>query len=345
MAGDLAAEGRVLLAHPRLEEGVADAREVGAPALGGDQVGHGAAGARVVEDRRAGVLRQRRPGEQGADEVAVAELAAAVDEEAAVGVAVPGDAEVGAGAAHALHDHRPVLRQQRVGLVVGELAVGLEVHLLQIEAEPVQGRPDHRPRHAVAAVDDHLHRLHLGGIDEREGMGAELVPDVDLLEGAAAGRVPKAGLDLLPDVADPGVAGERQRALADQLHPGVGLRVVRSGDHRAAVQLARADQVVEHLGRDHPGVEHGRALEDQPVAQLRRHRRCGQSHVAAEPDPQLARLLAAQSRQHPGEGAADRVRGRLVHLLAVQPADVVGLEDPGRGKDRLLAQNAPFSAS
>ena len=97
MAGDLAAEDRALLAHPRLEEGVADAGEVGAAALGGDQVGHGAAGARVVEDRRAGVLGQRRAGEQGADEVAVAELAVAVDEEAAVGVAVPGDAEVGAG--------------------------------------------------------------------------------------------------------------------------------------------------------------------------------------------------------------------------------------------------------
>ena len=111
------------------------------------------------------------------------------------------------------------------------------------------------------------------------------------------------------DVADPGVAGERQRPLADQLDAGVGLRVVRGGDHRAAVELARADQVVEHLGRDHAGVEHGRALDDQPVAQLRRHRRRGQPHVAAEPDPQLARLLAAQPRQHAGEGAADRVRG------------------------------------
>ena len=162
---------------------------------------------------------------------------------------------------------------------------------------------------------------------------------------AAAGRVAEAGLDLAPDVADPGVAGERQRALADQLHAGVGLRVVRGGDHRAAVELARADQVVEHLGRDHARVEHGRALEDQPVAQLRRHRRRGQPHVAAEPDPQLARLLAAQPAEHAGEGAADRVRGGLVHLLAVEAADVIRLEDPRRGQDRLLAQNAPFNAS
>ncbi len=181
MAGDLAAEDGLLLAHPRLEEGVADAREVRAPALGGDKVGHGAARARVVEDRRAWVLCQRRAGEQGADEVAVAELAAAVDEEAAVGVAVPGDAEVGTGGPHPVDDHPPVLLQQRVRLVVGELAVGLEVHLLQLERQLLQDRPDHRPAHAVAAVDHDLHRLHLGWVDEGERVGAELVPDVDLL--------------------------------------------------------------------------------------------------------------------------------------------------------------------
>ena len=126
-------------------------------------------------------------------------------------------------------------------------------------------------------------------------MGAEFVPDVDLLEASRrrARRPSPASISRL-DVADPGVAGERQRPLADQLDPGVGLGVVRGGDHRAAVELARADQVVEHLGRDHAGVEHGRALGDQAVAQRRRHRRRGQPHVAAEPDPQLARLLAAQ---------------------------------------------------
>ena len=176
-------------------------------------------------------------------------------------------------------------------------------------------------------------------------MGAELLPDVDLLERAAAGRVSEPGLDLRLDVADAGVAGERQRPLADQLHTGVGLGVVRGGDHGAAVELARADQVVEHLGCDHAGVDHGGALEDQAVAQLRRHRRRRQPHVAAEADPQLARRLAAQAAEDAGEGAADRVGGALVHLLAVEAADVVRLEDAGRGQRCLLAQNAPFRAS
>ena len=172
--------------------------------------------------------------------------------------------------------------------------------------ELLEDRPDHRPGHPVAAVDDDLHRPHLRRVDEGERVLAELVPDVDLLE-ASRRRAPwprPASISAL-HVADPGVAGERQGALADQLHPGVGLRVVRGGDHRAAVELARADQVVEHLGRDHAGVEDGRALDDHPVAELGRHRRRGQPHVAPEPDPQLARLLVAQARR-----ARGRRRGR-----------------------------------
>ena len=42
----------------------------------------------------AGMLQQKRLGQQRRDEVAGDELAGAVDEEAAVGVAVPGDADV-----------------------------------------------------------------------------------------------------------------------------------------------------------------------------------------------------------------------------------------------------------
>ena len=211
---------------------------------------------------------------------------------------------------HPVDDHPPVLLQQRVRLVVGELAVGLEVHLLEVERRawsrigPTIGPAIPLPPSTTTFIG-----FTVVGVDEGERVGAVLVPDVDLLERAAARRLAEPSLDLGLDFADPGVAGERQRPLADQLHPGVGLRVVRGGDHRAAVELARADQVVEHLGGDHAGVEHRRALEDHPVAQLRRHLRRGQPHVAAEADPQLAGLLAAQPRQHPGEGAADRVRG------------------------------------
>ena len=126
---DLAAEEDLLAAHALLEERVTDAVHERHATVGGDHVGNGAAGAQVVEDRRPRVLVQQRLGEQRRDEVAGHELAVLVDEEAAVGVAVPGDAEVGLLGQHALADLAAVLFEQRVGLVVGERAVDLEVHL------------------------------------------------------------------------------------------------------------------------------------------------------------------------------------------------------------------------
>ena len=108
-------------------------------------------------------------------------------------------------------------------------------------------------------------------------------------------------------VADPGVAGERQRALAHQLDAGVGLRVVGGGDHRAAVELARADQVVEHLGADHAGVEH-RAPPRRPARR-------------AAPPPSPARAGACRGRGRPAarraacraaRPARARTRGRRV---------------------------------
>ena len=119
-------------------------------------------------------------------------------------------------------------------------------------------------------------------------MALEVVVDVDDLDLAAARRVAKlAGEDQVADVADPRVAGERERALADELHAGVGLRVVRGGDHRTAVELVGADEEIEHLGADHPGVDDDGPLGDDPVAQPPRHLGRLQPHVAAEPDPQL----------------------------------------------------------
>ncbi len=104
MARDLAAELGVALAHGDLEEGVADPVPVRLAATLAHRVGHRPAGADVVEDPCAGPLFEQLSGEQRREEVPVDEDAGVVDEEAAVGVAVPGDAEVGALVEHPI-DH------------------------------------------------------------------------------------------------------------------------------------------------------------------------------------------------------------------------------------------------
>ena len=282
----------------------------------------------VVEDVGARLLLEHELGEERGQEVPVDELAGAVDEEATIGVPVPGDPEVGLLGQHAIDDELPVLRQQRIRLVIGKLAVGRPVGRHEVEVELLEQRRDHLSRHPVAAVDDHLHRLDRAHVDEREGSIVELLGDVDVLAAAAAGRIAEAREDEVADAGDARLTGERQSALADELDAGVGLRVVRGGDHRPAVEIPRADHEIEHLGADHAGVEDVDALVHQAVLDPAGHLRRLQAHVAADADAELRRRLLAQLREHPGEGPAEEVGGIPVHLVAVEAAHVVGLEDP-----------------
>ena len=234
MAGNLAAEHGTGGAHAGLEERVAHAVDQRGAARGLDGVLDRPRGADVVEDRGAGLLLEDRLREHRGEEVAGDELAGVVDEEAAVGVAVPGDPELGLPAGDLGDDLAAVLLEQRVGADVGELAVGDPVALDQVEREVVEQRADHGRGHAVGGVDDDAARLDLVGLHECERGGLELGVDVDVLDGSAArGRV-HALLDQPANVLDALVAGEGKRALADELDAGVGLGVVRGGANRAS---------------------------------------------------------------------------------------------------------------
>ena len=127
VARDLAAEGRVLLAHALLDEGVPDAVDQRHATRALDRLRHGPARADVVDDLRARFFRKHQLGEEGRCEVAGHELARVVDEEAAVGVPVEGGPEVGAFLERLGDDELAVLGQERVRQVVREGAVRLEV--------------------------------------------------------------------------------------------------------------------------------------------------------------------------------------------------------------------------
>ena len=103
--------------------------------------------------------------------------------------------------------------------------------------ELLQQRADHRAGHAVAPVRQDAKRADGVGVDDGDHVLVEVGVDVDLLHGAATGWVGQARLDLRTDLLDAGVARQGEGALADQLDAGVLLRVVRGGDHRAAVEL------------------------------------------------------------------------------------------------------------
>ena len=208
-----------------------------------------------------GLLLEDRLGQERRREVAGDELARVVDEEAAVGVPVEGDAEVGALLERLLHDELAVLRQQRVRLVVREGAVRVEVAADGVDRQTLQDGREHRAAHPVGGVDHDAERLDLFDVDERRGRGRRKPArcrKTESFRGLQQGSDPGFPRAQRPvaDVQQPRFAADGQRAFADDLHPRVLLRVVRGGDGDAAVEAERADREIDHLGADHSEVEY-----------------------------------------------------------------------------------------
>ena len=103
----------------------------------------------------------------------------AVDEEAAIGVAVPGDADVGLLGDHALDDVAAVLFDERVGLVVGEAAVHLEAERRQLPGGDA-GEELRRDQagHAAAGVEHDVEGLDGLLVDERHDVADVVVEHV-----------------------------------------------------------------------------------------------------------------------------------------------------------------------
>ena len=267
------------------------------------------------------MLLQHELREQRGHEVARHEVARVVDEEAAVGVAVEGDPELGLLLQHLADHELAVLGQQRVRLVVREAPVELEEVGDGVDREPLEDRRQHRARHPVRRVDHDAQRLHRAGVDEGQDLLDVARKDIflpDLSWGLTPGHVGK-GHGAVADLQQARVAADGQGSAADDLHARVLLRVVRSRDLDAAVQVEVADREIDHLGAHEPDVDHVGARRGRSFDHRLGHRRRGEPHVA--PDRDLLRLELLDV------GAADRVAALLVELRRVDAAHVVGLEN------------------
>jgi hypothetical protein len=321
VARDLAGEDGVLLAHPLLDEGVADTVDQRNSARALDRLGHGPARTDVVDDLGARVLLEHRLREERGHEVARNELAGVVDEEAAVGVSVEGRAQVGSVLTH-LGDHElSVLGQERVRLVVRERPVRLEEVGDGVDGDPLEDGREHDACHAVRRVDHDPSLLDRLEVDEGQHLVNEGRKDVicsDLSEGLSLVNR-RRGESSVTDVQQARVAAHRQRAAAHDLHPGVLLRIVRRGYLDAAVEREVPDGEIEHLGADEPDVDYLGARRRGTLDRRLRHPLRRRAHVPADRDPLRLELLHVS--------AADRARAILVDLGRVDPAHVVGFED------------------
>jgi hypothetical protein len=106
-------------------------------------------------NRGAGFSAEDLAGVNDHQPVAVDHVALLVDRANAVGVAIEGDAQVGALFPHGGDQRVQVFDHGRVGMVIRKAAVHLEEQFGGLAIEPLEQAMHHRTARAVAGVDDH----------------------------------------------------------------------------------------------------------------------------------------------------------------------------------------------
>ncbi len=282
-------------------------------------------GDQVVDHRRPGLPGQFTRCHQAAHRRRRHRVAALVDHEAPVGIAVERQADVGALLAHERLQIDEVGRIQRVGLVVGEVAVQFEI---QRQHRDRTDRFEHRrrgvARHAVAGVDGHAQRARTRDIDQRMQKGRVVGQHVAVGDGAArclavTGRV-DTGDQLVADPAQAGVGTHRLGARPAEFDAVVGGGVVAGGEHRTrAVECAGGE--IELVRRGQPDPDHVQAAGHHALGEGRRQHRRTVPHVVAD-----HHLSGAFFGHQPGERRPDLGDEGFIDFRTDQAAYVVRLD-------------------
>ena len=258
------------------------------------------------------------------DRIAVDDLAAMIDEDRAIAVAVEGNAHRAAARHHQL---RQLFRMGRSAAEVDVAAVGPIAHDDGLEAEAVEQLRPHRGRRAVGAVEHDREALDLGGLGKDDAEVIEVGVDqvrarhrARLAGVRAPGGVGHDRLDFALHL-----LGELLTLAGEHLDAVVLVWVVRSGNDHADVVCPGAGQEGHRRRRHDPGAGHRRAFAARPVRELRLDPRAGLAGVAA--DEELRRLGAVregadQRRTEPPDGR------RIERRLARRATNAVGTEQP-----------------
>ncbi len=274
-----------------------------------------------VAGQLAGLLHGQR--EDHHDRVAVDNLTGGIDGQAPVGIAVVGQAEVGA----VVQDRRAQhVQMRRAAAVVDVQAVGFGVDRDDPRTGGAVGTRCGRRGGAVCAVHDH------GQPVELDGAGLADLPEVTVqrilgvdhpAHFRADGTQPRSGRDQILDLVF-GRVVELVPARPEDLDAVVGHRVVRRGDHHAEVGVVGVGQVGHRRGRQHTGPQRVDAL----TGQAGDHG--GFQHLAAgtgiATDHRDTSPSAVRPGQPPCGGGAEGQRELGGELAIGDPADAVSAE-------------------
>src|SRR5918993_4875928 len=318
----LPAEGRVVLPHLRLDDGVACSGPYGLPALALDELGEGLRADRAVQYGGARLLLQHVLRYEGGRQVTRDGRTFLVDNEAAVGVAIEGYPEVSTLCDHALLEFPDVIGLDRVRWVVGEGAIELEVHRYVFERKLLEDGWDHFACHAVSRVDHDLQRPQALRMYKAQAMFRIVHGDVGFLHRTRVfrgfGEIP--GDDEVADLAETRVSREGDGFFPAELEAIVIFGVVRGCYHGPAGLLEVPYGEVERIGRDQPKVEDVCSRLGNPLYKGLLQDLARDAHVAGHDDP------GAREVQVLYEGTADVSCHALIQALGIDAADVVGFE-------------------
>ena len=321
--GVLAAERGVVLGHLSLDEGVAHAGAHRGAAELGYELRHGLRRDEVVDDRGAGVGGEVLLGDHGADRRGRDGLALLVDDEAAVGVSVKGDAQIRALVHGELLQVHEVFRVQRVGFVVGEVSVEFEVERVNRQRGLLEHRGDGEPAHAIACIHGHGQGANVER-DQRVEVVRVVLQHILVGVGARLAVVVRhAGDEFLGDAVKPGFLAHGARSGAAHLDSVVFRRVVGGGEHGSGA-VQGAGGVVQLVGAGQAEADSDQALTVDALDEG-----CGQcrgaiAHVVAHHD--LLGAFLTHEAAEAGSDVADEVGADLPRLLTNDSTNVIGLD-------------------
>ncbi|CZY75713.1 Uncharacterised protein [Enterobacter cloacae] len=279
-----------------------------------------------MNDLRPRIFLEERFRQQADNVIALDELPFLVEQEAAVEIAVKGDTHIRTVFNHRIAGVVAAFWQQRVRDTVREVAIRGVVYLdeghrhVQRLKAGFQGI-HHRARRAVAGVDDQLQRLKVRHVDVTQQVIDVLFMQIDLLVAAACRLVHRrevVGFRQTLHVAQAGIAADRARTLAHQLHAVVIHRVMAGRDFNPAVHAQVEGGKIDLFGTGKADIQHVHARVLQPFRQRQLQGFAGQTHVATQYDSFRFQVFAVR--------AADAPRNVFIQLFTQLAANIVGFK-------------------
>ena len=254
MCAHLAAIKNIVVAHALLHEGMAALAAYRHTAVALQNSLSVPGQARVKHNLSARLLMQKDLCQQANDIIAFDKICLLIKQEAAVKVAVPGDAQISTAFADNLRRSLAVRHQQRIRYTVGEGAVRSFVQRNKFKRQMLSQLLEHRAGTAIAGISNDFHRLEHARINIGQKMLDICRHNVHLLQCAQGLATDQLMLEIagssnhLANLLQTGITGNWTRITAHQLHAVIFLRIVAGSYHNAAISLQMSRGKINHLG-------------------------------------------------------------------------------------------------